>query len=169
MTIIAITVINWVTTTYGLWWRLWWWRRRNGKQFVWLCYCDIAAARTSFAVRTAAAVWRAVGHRCGRCAHMHRRHNCRHRHRRLFVYCVILCGRRSVCLRNGCRWPGAAGIWIGLCGQNKFVQIDYLILGTHHKAIMLQYVHFAHGARTMLQQPRIDAALVEFMPAMEND
>lgn len=36
---------------------------------------------------------------------------------------------------------------------------------THCEPVVLQDVHLAHRARAMLQQPRIDAVLVEFVAA----
>lgn len=53
-----------------------------------------------------------------------------------------------------------------MCGYNKIIKINYLILCTHHKTVMLENVHFAHWARSMLEQPRVDAALVELVPEM---
>ena len=39
--------------------------------------------------------------------------------------------------------------------------------GTHHEAVMLEDVHLAHRTGAVLEQPRVDAGLVEFMSGIE--
>lgn len=38
------------------------------------------------------------------------------------------------------------------------------VRGTHHKAVVLEDVHLAHRTGAVLQQPRVDAGLVELVP-----
>lgn len=38
---------------------------------------------------------------------------------------------------------------------------------THQEPVVFEYVHFAHGTSPVLQKPRVDAALVEFVSARQ--
>lgn len=40
------------------------------------------------------------------------------------------------------------------------------MLCAYHVTVMLEDIHLAHGARPVLQEPRVDAHLVEFVPVV---
>lgn len=62
------------------------------------------------------------------------------------------------CRPRGGQCDGCSVLWTG----------GLIDLITHHITVELEHIQLAHGARSMLDQPRIDAVLVELVSAKES-